>query len=444
MLKALKNFNAKIVCGKTLPFSGLVNGKLYLIAENSDCSADALEVCISDFKSSLSKNTLIYSYEVCVIENVDTELSGSPLHDAVHRGYNVIVPLYIPDSKEQKYMVARVTSDTMEMQIPFIITQAEDITESALIATLKSLARNRPRACKNFLVRIIHPLWRSGVNHIVPPQKLLLTNGGETIESAPATTYCCTFKSSYVDPDYHESEAIIERFVSNLDLIEKLEQINDKTPEQQDELDKAEREVGYAISTIPKNKLCYLFIRCRNLGPEVTFDHFLNRSELAAKSQIKVSVEAIRKDVVIKTNNKQKTNGTFRVYLTKGSKTEQVVFKRRASCIIYIMYLMDRKKRGDQVDTISIKDNEELFMKLYSYVYPDQKEIDFVAITTKSDGGSRLPNYFTDIRDALYDVVGKFGDSPLPFYIPNSNSHITVRSENIKITKEFKDLNLKV
>ena len=432
MLKALKNFNAKIVCEKTLPFSGLVNGKLYLIAENSDFSADALEVCISDFKSSLSKNTLIYSYEVCVIENVDTELSGSPLHDAVHRGYNVIIPLYI-SSDERVYMVAKVDVDKLDMQVPFIVTQAEDITKCAVKGAIKNIALQNPMAFESLLYYLFDSLESRR-----PRLKDKLLHG---ISFGLLGNHCCMAHSVIT---FQESESISGRFVQNAKLIDEIKQVKDKNEVQKKKLKNAERELDYILQLYQPDVYREFVLLVATMGIEAAFDTCLNRSELAAKSQIKVSVEAIRKDVVIKTNNKQKTNGTFRVYLTKGSKTEQVVFKRRASCIIYIMYLIDRKKRGDQVDTISIKDNEELFMKLYSYVYPDQKEIDFVAITTKSDGGSRLPNYFTDIRDALYDALGKFGDSPLPFYIPNSNSHITVRSENIKITKELKDLNLKV
>ena len=109
------------------------------------------------------------------------------------------------------------------------------------------------------------------------------------------------------------------------------------------------------------------------------------------------------------------------------------------------MYLLDRKQRGDEIDTLKISSNEKLFCELYGTVYNESEAKDtFKTLESRFDGGkvkrSRLTDCYSDIRKALDESVSEFGESALPFYIPNEYSHITVLSSNITIHETFKNL----
>ena len=181
----------------------------------------------------------------------------------------------------------------------------------------------------------------------------------------------------------------------------------------------------------------------------MTVDNCINRDKIAADSKIMVSVEYAKPEIDAKLDpkivNKLKTNGKFRVYLSDGVDTVQVKFARAASCIVYIMYLLDRKQRGDEIDTLKISNNEKLFCELYGSVYNQSEAKDtFKTLESRFDGGkvkrSRLTDCYSDIRKALDESVSEFGESALPFYIPNEYSHITILSSNISIPTVFENV----
>ena len=55
---------------------------------------------------------------------------------------------------------------------------------------------------------------------------------------------------------------------------------------------------------------------------------------------------------------------------------------------------------------------------------------------------ARLKDYYLDIRTSLDSSVAELGESALPFYIPNENSHITISKKNIIIPETFKNITI--
>ena len=173
------------------------------------------------------------------------------------------------------------------------------------------------------------------------------------------------------------------------------------------------------------------------------YDRTINRDEIARNSNIKVLVQSpiseIEDKLDPKTKNKKKTNGKYRVYLSNEEKIVQVKFGRSASCVIYIMYLLDRKKRGDDIDTLDIINNKQLFTSIYTQIY-NKYGVEDICKTiwgTKKNDKSRLSDYYVNIRESLDEAVSEFKESSLPFYIPNKYSHITVLAENILISDDI-------
>jgi hypothetical protein len=253
------------------------------------------------------------------------------------------------------------------------------------------------------------------------------------------------------DTSYKESREILNRFVENCKIINKNENKSKLSKAQVEKLQKAQSEVNYVFNLFTPNVYSRFALQMMKKNDiALAFDNCINRDKIAANSKIVVSVEYAKPEIDAKFDptivNKLKTNGKFRVYLSDGEDTVQVKFGRTASCIIYIMYLLDRKQRGDEIDTLKIADNKELFCKLYRQVYSatDEKiKEKFNSLATRFDGKvkrSRLTDCYSDIRKALDESVSEFGESALPFYIPNEYSHITILSSNISIPTVFENV----
>ena len=108
------------------------------------------------------------------------------------------------------------------------------------------------------------------------------------------------------------------------------------------------------------------------------------------------------------------------------------------------MYLMDKKKRGEDVDSLKISKNKEIFCKLYTEVYGSSAEEVFIGLTSKIIKGevrrTSLRDCYVDIQKSLKKVIDDLGEEVPPFVIPNENSHLTLRTEKITIPSVFDEV----
>ena len=72
-------------------------------------------------------------------------------------------------------------------------------------------------------------------------------------------------------------------------------------------------------------------------------------------------------------NDVAKNVGYYNVYLVDtAAKTESeklIKFTHQATAVVYIMYLIDRKNRKDDVDCLDLRHNKKSFVELYRLVY---------------------------------------------------------------------------
>lgn len=448
------SFNTEIA-RESSAISGLEDGKVYVLAAHADSFVDAVRTAIKHFKNLMDKEGLIYSYDVCVIEDFKSIITPGTLYDEVQKGGNLILPISTPNDTKKLYLVAQTDAASLDMFVPSMVMQAENLTKQAIEDALQNLAAFEPESCDNlfkeaFLNHFPTNSKNISVNSICGMMLFgLLGHLGGFGGMAMATT-----RSLYdvipTDTSYKNSREIISRFVENMKFMERMEKKQKISEAQEKILQKAQSEVNYVFNLFTPNvysRFALLFMKKKDIA--FAFDNCLNRDKMASNSKIKVSVALPIPEVEAKFDpkivNKLKTNGKFRVYLTDDVDTVQVKFDRAISCVVYIMYLLDRKQRGDDIDTLKISKNEELFCYLYSSLYNklDAKK-NFNTINTKSSNDkaprSRLADYYSDIRQALDEAVSVFGESALPFYIPNENSHITVLSSNICIPDTFKNV----
>lgn len=440
------SFNAEIV-RENSAISGLEDGKVYVLAARIDLFVDAVKTAIKHFKNLMdNREGFIYHYDISVIENVESVITSGALHDAVQNGVNIILPISTPNVAEKQYIVVKSEAALLDMYIPSMVMQAENLTKKAIEEALINLAIQESESCSKLFGDVYLNNLSSEVDDD-PVRGLLCSMGDFAMAMAPTRGL---YEAIPADTSYKKSREIMSRFVENCKLINKTEKKSKLSKAQVEKLQKAQSEVNYVFNLFTPNVYSRFALQMMKKNDiSLAFDNCINRDKIAANSKIVVSVEYAKPEIDAKLDpkivKKLKTNGKFRVYLSDGEDTVQVKFGRAASCIVYIMYLLDRKLRGDEIDTLKISSNEKLFCELYGTVYNKSEAKDtFKTLESRFDGGkvkrSRLTDCYSDIRKALDESVSEFGESALPFYIPNEYSHITVLSSNITIHETFENL----
>lgn len=439
------SFNAEIV-RENSAISGLEDGKVYVLAARTDLFVDAVKTAIKHFKNLMDKEGLIYHYDVSVIENVESVLTSGALHDAVRNGVNIVLPINTPNVAEKQYIVAKSEAALLDIYIPSMVMQAENLTKKSIEDALINLAVQESESCSKLFGDVYLNNLSSEIDDD-PIGGILYSMGDFAMAMAPTRGL---YEAIPADTSYKKSREIMSRFVENCKLINKTEKKSKLSKAQVEKLQKAQSEVNYVFNLFTPNVYSRFALQMMKKNDiSLAFDNCINRDKIAADSKIMVSVEYAKPEIDAKLDpkivNKLKTNGKFRVYLSDGVDTVQVKFARAASCIVYIMYLLDRKQRGDEIDTLKISNNEKLFCELYGSVYNQSEAKDtFKTLESRFDGGkvkrSRLTDCYSDIRKALDESVSEFGESALPFYIPNEYSHITILSSNISIPTVFENV----
>lgn len=439
------SFNAEIV-RESSAISGLEDGKVYVLAARTDLFVDAVKTAIKHFKNLMDKEGLIYRYDVCVIDNIESVITSGVLYNAVRNGVNIVLPISTPNVAEKQYVVAKSEPALLDMYVPSMVMQAENLTKKSIEDALINLAVQESESCSKLFGDVYLNNLSSEIDDD-PIGGILYSMGDFAMAMSPTRGL---YEAIPADTSYKKSREIMSRFVENCKLINKTEKKSKLSKAQVEKLQKAQSEVNYVFNLFTPNVYSRFALQMMKKNDiSLAFDNCINRDKIAADSKIMVSVEYAKPEIDAKLDpkivNKLKTNGKFRVYLSDGVDTVQVKFARAASCIVYIMYLLDRKQRGDEIDTLKISNNEKLFCELYGSVYNQSEAKDtFKTLESRFDGGkvkrSRLTDCYSDIRKALDESVSEFGESALPFYIPNEYSHITILSSNISIPTVFENV----
>ncbi len=439
------SFQAEIVREKSA-VSGLEDGKIYVHAARTDKFVDAVKTAVKHFKTLTDKEGLIYPYDICVIEDIRNRGSLGALYDAVrNKGVNLILPICTPNIEGKQYITAKAEGATLDMFIPSMVMQAENLTKKSVEEALVNLAVQESESCSK-LFSDVYLNNLSLKDDDDPVGRIFCRMEDSTMAMAPTRGL---YEAVPSDTSYRKSREIMSRFVENCKLISRAEKRSKISETQEMKLRKAQGEVDYVFKLLTPNIYSRFVLQMMRKDIAAAYDNCINREKIAANSKIKVSVELAKPEIDAKIDpkvvNKMTTNGKFRIYLSDGVETVQVKFGRAASCIVYIMYLLDRKQRGDEIDTLKIADNEALFCELYGRIYDKYgAKKTFNTLVHRFDSGeikrSRLTDYYSDIRKALDESVSAFGESALPFYIPNEYSHITVLEGNISLPKSFENM----
>lgn len=231
------------------------------------------------------------------------------------------------------------------------------------------------------------------------------------------------------DISFRKKTEMLERMKENIKKFRK-----NKDP-------KAAAELNYLLDGLDKESLLAILTALPKQQLE-TFYKTANPRLLAEKSKMKLDVRHVGE-----LDYKFRTNGYYRLFLTKDMDQIQVHFKYKESFVVYLIYLIDKLQK-DEVDSLSIKEYQPQFLSLYSVTYDDNAEDAltrfnelFRSIDKKGDlRQAQLKHCYSDIRTSLSTACSKLDELPAPFILQNYHDHLFALKKNINVDKTLINL----
>ncbi len=167
------------------------------------------------------------------------------------------------------------------------------------------------------------------------------------------------------------------------------------------------------------------------------FNNYINPQHMAEQSTMDVEV---RKMNAVDKN--RKNDGRYCLFLTRGGESLMVHFSRKNGFILYLIYLMDRKQKGDKVDTLKISEFAELFDKLYEMVYGIRGGTAFSDMMKNynAQGEARQKSLYTvlqSIRNDVGSTCARLNEPAEPFLLRDTMAHLAVLPKHISLPAEM-------
>ena len=432
-------FESSVICDSSV-VSGMSDGEICVVGDSAHDRdfVDELERVRNLWADIYDER--LYEYNVQVVARNGILSDG--LREVIDSGVNMIVPLSTPNSEGRHCLAVRMLRGELAEFLPALIAEAERLSRSAIEDALMNLAVQESKTCRRLLARL-----RQGADDddfAISVMSGAFADDDYDMALAPADD--CMMSPSLSDVSYKESRRIFSRFVRNCKLVKRAERMGgDITQALEQKVMKAKRELDFVFGTIwgaNKNMEDFKRFFLTQSDPKLknSFDNYLNREKMAEQSNVSILIEHSADGI----DPGRRNDGYYRVYADNGRQRVQVHFSRKPSCVVYMMYLLDRRRRGDDVDTLRIAKNKVLFCDIYRMVYGGSGVGSvFNGLTAKITAGkprqTRLKDCYLDIQHSLREAVGMLGETALPFIIPNENSHLTIRADKISVPAPFDD-----
>lgn len=404
----------------------LVDNCIYLITSpESDFAKEALDI-MEQYKQRMDSDDYYYDYDLAVVSHI--ELKNHPkIKERVELyGDNFLIqlPSYNAAGKK-RFIVAKTTSDKLFENIALMMYAAERVAKFEMQDLLRSLLDDD--------VDEFVELTRNAINDRNFQSKLFAHLDGEGAMSPSfgmaASPSSIRERLEIEGPITHQQRMeMYDRLFENL---KKYHKTHDP---------KIEAELDFIFSIIDPVTMRMFFLKLSPKLQEKMYN-FVNPKRLAEASTMDLKIVYSEK-----IDTTRKNDGHYRLFLSRGDEQLMVHFSRSAGFVLYLIYLIDRKKNGDKVNTLNISQYKELFGKLYKLVYGDGKGNSGEAVFTdmtknfNAKGNLQSKGLYT-VLDSIREDIGKtcerMQEPAEPYLLRDTAAHLAVLPQHIIIPDEI-------
>lgn len=397
---------------------------IYLIADEDSPSAKEAVSVMEHLNTQKAARNIVYfnEYTLKVVQNI--ELRNHPkIKERIERGDNLLIQLNTPNDTKKKFIVVKTDEDRLFNDICMMIYSAERITKFSLGETIKGfaednmdgfieLARNafndkgfQAKCLAALEDRAIHPTFGMAVPTAELKKRL-------EIKGVITHRQRMEMYSHFLDnlKTYHKKHD--PRIGAELDII---------------------------IRLIDPVTLRGLFLK-QSPKLQEKINDYINPQRMAEVSTVNVDVRRRKPGDV-----HYKDKASYHLFLVREEESLMVHFHRSNGFVLYLIYLLDRKKNGDKVDTLNLTQYKELFGKLYKLVYGINGETIFHDMMKNYNANNEvqqkgLYSVLESIRDDVGSTCERMREPAEPFLLRDIASHLAVLPSRITLPDEMMSL----
>ena len=394
---------------------------IYLIADpESDIAKQAVDI-MEQFKQMADGDDYYNTYELEVVQNVELKNHPKIKERIEQHGDNFLIQLASHGLNEKKrFIVAKTDNNKLFENINLMIYAAERITKFDITALLRSFAEDNTDEFVE-LARNAITDRRFQSNYFAA----LSENTIHPIFGMASSTAKLKEQMEIKGVITHKQR--MEMYDRLLDNLKKSHKKHDP---------KMEAEIEFIIKSIDPATLRMFFQRQSPKLQEKMSD-FVNPKHLAEVSSMDLEIR--RSEKIDKT---RKTDGYYRLFLCRDDERLMVHFSRSAGFVLYLIYLMDRKKNGDKVDTLNIIQYKLLFGKLYEMTYGVNGEAVFTDMVKNFNAKGELQQkglytVLKSIREDVGNTCERMQEPAEPFLLQDTKAHLAVLPKHIILPEKI-------
>lgn len=400
-----------------------------ITSEDSQLASDARKA-MDKLTTSLSYDALYNKYELDTFE--DLELSGHPETKAYvdENLCNILVQIYTPGIKGKLILCAKTDTSDIEKNIALAIFVVDRIYHDCTVKVISGAIEDNPKGFEDYAVKKVAENSQYEKSLLDFPSEI--AEGISNIIKVPLGINAMR-RDRIMSPEEPSEDGLQSQRKHFLKMLK--EYRHHPNPQLLSEITKV-------VETVPPQLISEYLVWCSTRDQQRFAE--LTPDDLAKKSTLQLTIKYIGK-----TDPKFKNDGKYRLYLTKGDYSEMVHFNRKNSCILYFLYLIDRKKRGDNAEALDLNEYREKFNQIYYQIYGDNSAIaskdafdNMMKELNKKDRVKQadLSSVMKCMRDDIGRVCEKLHEPSSPFIIQNAKSHLAAMPNKISIPQELLDI----
>ncbi len=394
---------------------------IYLIADSqTDMGKNAVDI-MEQYKQRMDNDDYYNTYELEVVQNVELKNHLKIKERVEQYGDNLLIQLSSRNKEGKKrFIVAKTDTERLFSNIGLMIYAAERIAKFEMVALLRSFVEDNTDEFVELAKNAINDKhFQSNYFAGLAEQSMHPSFG------MAASTASIKERLEIKGVITHKQR--LEMYDHLLDNLKRYHKTHDP---------KIEAELDFIFSIIDPVTMRMFFLK-QSPKLQEKMNDFVNPKRLAEASTMDLEI-CKAKNVGVK----RKNDGHYRLYLSRDDERLMVHFSRSAGFVLYLIYLIDRKKNGEKVDTLNIVQYKQLFGKLYEMVYGYNGETVFTDMVKNynAEGEMRQKGLYTvlkSIREDVGNTCERMQEPAEPFLLQDTTAHLAVLPEHIILPDEI-------
>lgn len=379
-------FNIRVISSDDIP-SPLLKEGLVTILGSPDKLGNYAQKVYNDILHGIDIKATFYKYDLRLNDTYDGL--------ADYLDCNIIAPLPNMISGETELIIATAQPEDLGLAAVAIMNEIENRTRDVIESTIALFAIGAPDVYR-FAVEVLFNKLRRSDNY------------SSRISFRGRSSSKTTGKLGYL-PTQAEEDSF--RKISDKDIREVYDNLPDRYSDLYEKRNPdAAQVVRYSLGVIDQQSLVALLVEAAKTDKRLLQKLQKAKRKMASKYGLRVK----------QWNSDQKKDFKdqyrFCLYLTDEKGNEKPIrFKNNPSYCIFMMYVLDRFTRGLEATSLSFKENENEFKRLYRSIFNEEYEkIDsfcreMIHRPTTVKGvvrKGRYDDYIKDINDTMDELVG--------------------------------------